>query len=72
MRLLTAKQTADVLQVTLPRVYELARERVIPAVRLGRQIRFNETALREWIGRGGASLTEGAEANLESDYPNAA
>ncbi len=58
MRLLTAQQTADVLQVALPRVYALAREGVVPAVRLGRQIRFDEAHLREWIERGGASLTE--------------
>jgi len=58
MRLLTAKQTADVLQVTLPRVYELAREGVVPAVRLGRQVRFDEAALQQWIERGGAGVPE--------------
>ena len=53
MRLLTAKETAMLLQVSLPRVYELARLNLIPAVRLGRQIRFNEEALREWAAQGG-------------------
>lgn len=60
MRLLTAKQTAELLQVTLPRVYELARTGLIPSVRMGRQIRFNEEALRVWAANGG-SLQPGAE-----------
>jgi excisionase family DNA binding protein len=53
MRLLTAKQTAELLQVALPRVYELARQNLIPCVRMGRQLRFDENALREWAARGG-------------------
>jgi excisionase family DNA binding protein len=56
MRLLTAKETAEILQVTLPRVYELAREGLIPNVRMGRQIRFHEAKLIEWIDRGGSTL----------------
>jgi excisionase family DNA binding protein len=56
MRLLTAKEVSQVLQVKPARVYELAREQVIPSVRLGeRQVRFDEAALREWIARGGAA-----------------
>ncbi|MBA3711308.1 MAG: helix-turn-helix domain-containing protein [Pyrinomonadaceae bacterium] len=40
--------------MALPRVYELARERAIPSVRVGdRQIRFEEDALREWVASGG-------------------
>ncbi len=54
MRLLTAKETAELLQVKLPRVYELARLNLIPAVRMGRQVRFNEDSLREWASRGGS------------------
>ena len=54
MRLLTAKQVAPILGVKPARVYELARARAIPAVRVGeRQVRFDETALREWVARGG-------------------
>lgn len=56
MRLLTAKETAEFLKVTLPRVYELARTGLIPSVRMGRQVRFHETKLMEWIERGGSSL----------------
>lgn len=57
MRLLTAKETAEILKVALPRVYELARAGLIPCVRMGRQIRFDEGALREWVDRGGTTKT---------------
>jgi excisionase family DNA binding protein len=56
MRLLTAKQTAELLQVNLPRVYELARSGLIPCVRMGRQLRFPESKLKEWIEQGGSAL----------------
>jgi len=56
MHLLTAKETAEILRVTLPRVYELAREGLIPSVRMGRQIRFHESKIVEWIERGGSAL----------------
>jgi excisionase family DNA binding protein len=64
MRLLTAKQTSEVLQVKLPRVYELARE-VLPAgvvVRIGRQVRFDESALNAWLSNGGTLINEGPSA----------
>jgi excisionase family DNA binding protein len=54
-RLLTAAEVADILQVSVARVYELARQRVIPCVRLVRQVRFDEQAMREWIAQGGSA-----------------
>jgi excisionase family DNA binding protein len=56
MRLLTAKQVSEILQVTLPRVYSLARQRQIPSIRLGRQVRFPEEKLTQWVEEGGADL----------------
>ena len=54
MRLITAKQAAELLNVRLPRLYELTRQRLIPSVRLGQKaIRFNEAALIEFVERGG-------------------
>ncbi len=54
MRLLTARETAEVLNIRLPRIYELARANVIPCVKFGeKQIRFSETALKEFVERGG-------------------
>ena len=66
MRLITAKQAAEILNLRLPRLYELTRQRAIPSVRVGeKSIRFSESALREWIERGGivASDKSGIRAN---------
>lgn len=41
---------------TTARVYEAARLGLIPCVRIGRQVRFDEDALREWVRRGGSTL----------------
>ncbi len=56
MRLLTIQQVSDRLQVPAARGYELARRGLLPVVHLGRQLRVDEDALREWIARGGQSL----------------
>jgi excisionase family DNA binding protein len=57
-RLLIAEEVAGILRVSKDRVYELARSGVIPCVRLGRQIRFSNTALNDWIIKGGqATIT---------------
>jgi excisionase family DNA binding protein len=56
MRLLTAQEVSDLLQVPVARVYELVRLNLLPVVKLGgRQMRFNEEKLRAWIERGGCT-----------------
>lgn len=49
MRLLKADEVAEALQVPKPRVYELARQQVLPVVRIGRQIRFRQEAIETWL-----------------------
>jgi excisionase family DNA binding protein len=61
MRLLTAKEVAPILQVTEARVYEMSRENLLPTVRMGRQVRYDEETLRNWIRDGGCAL-----ANLDN------
>lgn len=56
--MLTAKQVADLLMIRRPQVYTLAREGVIPSVRVGRTIRFNRDRLLAWIDAGGTGLSE--------------
>ena len=52
--LLGAKEVAERLSVPRTRVYALAREkRIGGVVRVGKQIRFERTALEEWIRQGG-------------------
>lgn len=71
MRLLNAKEVAAILQVSPARIYELAKQGILPSVRIGaRQIRSEETGLIQWIEHGGrfdkASLEERvhSKANL--------
>ena len=54
MHLITAKEASQILGIRLARLYELTRQRLIPCVKLGEKaIRFDETALKEFIQRGG-------------------
>jgi excisionase family DNA binding protein len=58
-QLLTLKQTANLLHVSYARATELAREQIIPVVRLGRQIRVNPADLNQFISDGGKALPGG-------------
>jgi len=49
MRLLKADEVAKALQVPKPRVYELARQQVLPTVRIGCQIRFRQESIETWL-----------------------
>lgn len=62
MKLIRVEDAAEILTVSVQRVYELVRTNVLPpgvAIRLGRQVRINEVALRDWLIRGGQSLPGG-------------
>ncbi len=58
-RLLKAQEVAGQTGLPLARVYELAREGQLPHVRLGRALRFDPTAVAEWLRNGGTR--DGAE-----------
>jgi excisionase family DNA binding protein len=60
-RLQHAGEVAERLNVTRDRVYELARRRLIPSVRLGRQLRFDGAAIEQWINSGGRPLSAAGE-----------
>ncbi len=53
--LLDAGAVAAVLGITRWRVYDLARAGILPAVRLGRTLRFDPDRLRAWIDAGGTA-----------------
>jgi excisionase family DNA binding protein len=55
-KLLLAEEVADMLRVNKDRVYQLARDNQIPCIRVGRQVRFAESALKEWIAGGGSNV----------------
>jgi excisionase family DNA binding protein len=52
--MLTADEASTMLRVRKPQLYALAREGIVPAVRVGRAIRFNRDQLQAWIENGGA------------------
>lgn len=56
MRLLTAKEVAAIQGAKPARVYELSRIKLVPTVRIGRQVRYDEGALREWINAAGSTI----------------
>lgn len=54
--LLKVPQVAELLDVTVARGYQLAREGVLPGVvRIGRQVRIDADTLAAWIANGGTS-----------------
>lgn len=52
--MLTADEATYLLRLRKPQLYALARDGVVPAVRVGSAIRFNRDQLRAWIENGGA------------------
>ena len=52
--MLTADEASIMLRVRKPQLYALAREGIVPAVRVGRAVRFNRDQLHAWIESGGA------------------
>lgn len=48
-RLMTAQEVAELLRVPRSTVYELARTRCIPFLKVGRRTLFAQQTLLEWI-----------------------
>ena len=57
--LLTLEQTAEALNVSYSRAGQLAREKILPTVRLGRQYRVDPDQLAQFIASGGRALPGG-------------
>jgi len=57
-RLLTAKEAADFIGWHPEYIRRLARQKRIPAVRIGREWRFYLSHLQEWIAQGCPSQDE--------------
>ena len=65
LRLLTMKDVAQRLGISLQRTYEMGRLGLLPVVRLGRQIRVEEGRLASWIESGGRGLPGGWKRNSD-------
>lgn len=58
-KLLTVKEVSEILDLKPARIYELTRQKKLPFVQIGeRQYRYSETALMNWIERGGNQQDE--------------
>lgn len=53
-QLLTAEPLARAVHVSTSRIYQLARDGLIPCVRIGRQVRFDPERVADWIAQGGS------------------
>ncbi|HEY7913814.1 MAG TPA: helix-turn-helix domain-containing protein [Blastocatellia bacterium] len=53
-RLLRVPEVAGIIDTTTARAYELIRLGILPAVKMGRQVRVDANALEEWIRNGGS------------------
>ncbi len=71
-QLLTLAETATLLNVTYSRAAALAREHLLPVVRLGRSYRVDPQALQAFIDNGGKPLPGGWRRRSEDDQPGPA
>jgi excisionase family DNA binding protein len=60
-RLLTTQEVAVILNVPRGHIYRLLKRGRLPAVRIGREWRFDERELSRWLRRGGIASRRGAE-----------
>lgn len=59
MILETADTISELLKIPRSRLYELCRNKKIPHARIGdRQLRFDRTAIEEWIRAGGTNTSQ--------------
>ena len=49
MKILTIKEGASLLKIDKFTAYKYAKEGIIPAIRVGRNWRFSEEVLEEWL-----------------------
>jgi len=57
--MLTLAEAAELLRITYARAAELARQNLLPHVRLGRQVRVSSAQLQDFIAQGGKALPGG-------------
>jgi len=52
-QVLTIREVAQYLRLSEAKIYELARNGTIPALRIGKSWRFQKELLIEWVRKGG-------------------
>jgi excisionase family DNA binding protein len=51
LTILTVREVAEYLRMSQAKVYRLANERCLPAVRIGKSWRFRKDLLDEWLSQ---------------------
>lgn len=69
MKLLTAQDVSIILRVTPHRIYQMARQGMLPAIRVGRCLRIDEAKLQAWLDRGGFCLEAEGQAYVAVAEP---
>lgn len=67
MQLLLAPEAAELLRIPTNRVYELAKQGLLPCVHIGRYVRFVEDDLIAWIRTGGTVPDTVSSSLAEAD-----
>ena len=49
MKILTAKEVAEMLQVSMPTLYKMAQEKEVPAFKVAGSWRFEKDSIEQWI-----------------------
>jgi len=58
-KLIDSLKVAEIFDESRGWVYEMARQGIIPSVRVGRKIKFSEEAIQDFIRSGGKGLPGG-------------
>lgn len=54
-----APEVAELFDCPISTIYEYARTGLLPAVRIGRQVRFRRSEIESFVESGGQALSEG-------------
>jgi putative molybdopterin biosynthesis protein len=65
MKIFVVDEIAQILRVPKGRVYDLVRRGKLPAVRIGRQVRFREESVNAWL-----EGLDGERASTRDDGPS--
>ena len=57
-KLLRVSELAEHLNISVARAYEITRKGLIPAVRIGRQVRVDRDQLQAWLDSGGTPVPQ--------------
>jgi len=67
MKLLTVYEASEILCLDIDSVYRYTRMGILPAVYVGRRVRYSENKINEFIENGGKRIEKGAKQYEQSN-----